>query len=162
MVRGPFGPTAWRFPRDAAAARHGPRGAAERVGASELLEMNDRLRRNQKIPLPAQFRLQWETMETKPNESLRRRRAQSTTREIRVGEMVVRISVVPAKYKARRTLSRPAGASHSGSATSKKPLTAQALLQSGLVGLWSHRKDLPDSPEFARSLRRKAERRELP
>jgi hypothetical protein len=38
-------------------------------------------------------------------------------------------------------------------------LTAQGLLQSGLVGLWANRDDIEDSPDFARSLRRKAEHR---
>ena len=38
-------------------------------------------------------------------------------------------------------------------------LTAQDLLQSGLVGLWANRDDIGDSPDFARSLRRKAEHR---
>ncbi len=33
------------------------------------------------------------------------------------------------------------------------------LLGSGLVGLWSDRKDIEDSVEFARALRRAAERR---
>jgi hypothetical protein len=38
-------------------------------------------------------------------------------------------------------------------------LTAQDLLQSGLVGLWANRDDIGDSTDFARSLRRKAEHR---
>jgi hypothetical protein len=37
--------------------------------------------------------------------------------------------------------------------------TAQDLLQSGLVGLWANWDDIGDSPDFARSLRRKAEHR---
>ena len=35
-------------------------------------------------------------------------------------------------------------------------LTARALATSGLVGLWADRTDLPDSPEYARQLRRRA------
>ena len=38
-------------------------------------------------------------------------------------------------------------------------LTAQDLLQSELVGLWANRDDIGDSPDFARSLRLKAEHR---
>ena len=38
-------------------------------------------------------------------------------------------------------------------------LTAQDLLQSGLVGIWADRADLGASPEFARSLRRQADNR---
>jgi hypothetical protein len=38
-------------------------------------------------------------------------------------------------------------------------LTARALAASGLVGLWADRTDLPDSPEYARQLRRQAELR---
>jgi len=38
-------------------------------------------------------------------------------------------------------------------------LTAHALATSGLVGLWADRTDLPDSPEYARQLRRQAEQR---
>jgi DNA-directed RNA polymerase specialized sigma24 family protein len=38
-------------------------------------------------------------------------------------------------------------------------LTAQDLLQSGLVGLWANRDAIGDGPNFARSLRRKAEHR---
>lgn len=33
------------------------------------------------------------------------------------------------------------------------PMTAQALLDSGLVGLWAHRTDITDSSEYARQLR---------
>ncbi|MGH9853938.1 MAG: hypothetical protein ACREBD_29185 [Blastocatellia bacterium] len=39
-------------------------------------------------------------------------------------------------------------------------MTAADLLQSGLVGLWEDRDDIADSAEFARRLRRQAERRE--
>lgn len=38
--------------------------------------------------------------------------------------------------------------------------TAERLLNSKLVGLWKHRTDIGDSVEFARMLRRKADRRE--
>ncbi len=40
-----------------------------------------------------------------------------------------------------------------------KPLTARALLESGLVGLWQDRTDITDSVEFARQLRRRAQDR---
>jgi hypothetical protein len=39
-------------------------------------------------------------------------------------------------------------------------MTAASLLESGLVGLWEDRTDIGDSTEFARKLRRQAERRE--
>lgn len=42
---------------------------------------------------------------------------------------------------------------------SRLPLTARELAASGLVGLWADRTDLPDSPEYARQLRRQAEQR---
>jgi hypothetical protein len=38
-------------------------------------------------------------------------------------------------------------------------LTAQELAASDLVGIWSDRTDLPDSPEYARQLRHQAEQR---
>ena len=41
----------------------------------------------------------------------------------------------------------------------EKILTGRQLAQSSLVGLWSDRKDLPDSPDYARQLRRQAEQR---
>ncbi len=41
------------------------------------------------------------------------------------------------------------------------PLTARALLQSGLVGLWADRDDIGDSVSFARRLRQQVERRGL-
>jgi len=41
----------------------------------------------------------------------------------------------------------------------KKSMTGKDLLNSGLVGLWADRTDIGDSLEFARELRRKAERR---
>ena len=40
-----------------------------------------------------------------------------------------------------------------------QPLTARDLAASELVGLWADRTDLPDSPEYARQLRRQAEHR---
>ncbi len=39
-------------------------------------------------------------------------------------------------------------------------VTLQALLDSGLAGLWADRDDLGDSVDFARSLRRRASRRD--
>jgi hypothetical protein len=41
----------------------------------------------------------------------------------------------------------------------KRPLTADDLLASGLVGLWSDRTDIGDSREFARRLREQAQTR---
>ena len=41
-----------------------------------------------------------------------------------------------------------------------KKMTANDLLNSGLVGLWADRQDLADSSEFARQLRKSAENRE--
>jgi hypothetical protein len=41
----------------------------------------------------------------------------------------------------------------------KRPLTADALLASGLVGLWSDRADIGDSREFARRLREQSQTR---
>jgi hypothetical protein len=38
----------------------------------------------------------------------------------------------------------------------KKPLTAKALLESGVVGLWKDRTDIGDSVEYARTLREQA------
>jgi hypothetical protein len=38
-------------------------------------------------------------------------------------------------------------------------LTGRTLAASDLVGLWADRTDLPDSPEYARQLRRQAEQR---
>jgi hypothetical protein len=43
--------------------------------------------------------------------------------------------------------------------TEKRPLTADALLASGLIGLWSDRTDIGDSREFARRLRELAQTR---
>ncbi|MEW5988335.1 MAG: hypothetical protein AB1791_17025 [Chloroflexota bacterium] len=40
-----------------------------------------------------------------------------------------------------------------------RELTANDLLQSGLVGLWADRQDIPDSVSFARQLRQQAEHR---
>jgi hypothetical protein len=39
-------------------------------------------------------------------------------------------------------------------------LTARALLQSGIVGLWADREDIGDSLDFARQLRNQAEHRQ--
>jgi hypothetical protein len=44
----------------------------------------------------------------------------------------------------------------------RKTMTAADLLDSGLVGMWAHRKDIPDSSEYARQLRQQAEHREIP
>ena len=41
----------------------------------------------------------------------------------------------------------------------RQPITGQALLDSGLVGLWENRKDIHNSAEFARKLRARAEKR---
>lgn len=40
-------------------------------------------------------------------------------------------------------------------------MTARELLQSGLVGIWRDRDDIPDSPEFARQLREQSQNRPL-
>lgn len=40
---------------------------------------------------------------------------------------------------------------------SAQRMTAADLLKSGMVGMWADRKDIGDSLEFARSLRRQAE-----
>jgi hypothetical protein len=42
----------------------------------------------------------------------------------------------------------------------EKSLTGADLLKSGLVGMWVDRKDIDDSLEFARELRKKAEKRD--
>jgi hypothetical protein len=39
-------------------------------------------------------------------------------------------------------------------------LTAKGLLESSIVGLWSDRTDISNSPEYARQLREQAQRRE--
>jgi hypothetical protein len=44
--------------------------------------------------------------------------------------------------------------------TAKSKLTARALLESGLVGLWKDRTDIGDSAEYARMLRERAQRRQ--
>ncbi|MBI5650131.1 MAG: hypothetical protein HZC40_06770 [Chloroflexi bacterium] len=41
----------------------------------------------------------------------------------------------------------------------RPPLTARALLESGLIGIWKDRDDIGDSAEFARKLREQAQRR---
>jgi hypothetical protein len=43
--------------------------------------------------------------------------------------------------------------------SSKRQLTARDLRQSGLVGLWSHRRDIGNSSTFARRLRQTAQKR---
>jgi hypothetical protein len=40
-----------------------------------------------------------------------------------------------------------------------RELTAQDLVQSAIVGMWMDRDDIQDSPDYARQLRRQAERR---
>ena len=45
--------------------------------------------------------------------------------------------------------------------TDKPPLTARKLLNSGIVGMLSDRADIEDSSKYARSLREKAERRNI-
>lgn len=40
-----------------------------------------------------------------------------------------------------------------------RKMTAADLLKSGMVGMWVGRKDIGDSLEFARSLRKRAEKR---
>jgi hypothetical protein len=42
----------------------------------------------------------------------------------------------------------------------EKFMTGADLLESDLVGMWSQRKDIDDSLEFARQLRKKAENRD--
>jgi len=42
----------------------------------------------------------------------------------------------------------------------QRVMTAASLLDSGLAGLWEDRTEITDSVEFARQLRRQAERRE--
>lgn len=44
-------------------------------------------------------------------------------------------------------------------ASAGRVMTAGDLLESGLVGMWADRTDIEDSVEFARRLRRQAERR---
>lgn len=38
-------------------------------------------------------------------------------------------------------------------------ISGQELLESEAVGMWASREDIPDSPEFSRQLREKAQRR---
>lgn len=48
----------------------------------------------------------------------------------------------------------------SASSEPKRPrLTAQQLLNSGLIGLWKDRSDITDSAEYARQLREEAQKR---
>lgn len=46
-----------------------------------------------------------------------------------------------------------------GSKPKRPRLTAKALLNSGLVGLWADRTDITDSAAYARQLREQAQRR---
>ena len=41
----------------------------------------------------------------------------------------------------------------------ERSMTGSDLLKSGLVGMWAERKDIGDSLEFARELRKEAEKR---
>lgn len=41
----------------------------------------------------------------------------------------------------------------------KPPLTAEKLLNSGIVGIWKDRKDIADSSVYARQLREQAQQR---
>ena len=41
----------------------------------------------------------------------------------------------------------------------ERSMTGSDLLRSGLVGMWAERKDIGDSLEFARELRKEAEKR---
>lgn len=45
------------------------------------------------------------------------------------------------------------------SSPDKKVLTGRALLESGLVGLWKDRTDIGDTLEYARKLRKRANKR---
>jgi hypothetical protein len=45
------------------------------------------------------------------------------------------------------------------SSPTKKQLTAKALLESGIVGMWKDRTDIGDTLEFARKLRERANTR---
>lgn len=58
-----------------------------------------------------------------------------------------------------RHLGRAGGASEVAKPLQGGLLTARDLAASELVGLWADRTDLPDSPEYARQLRRQAEQR---
>jgi len=40
-----------------------------------------------------------------------------------------------------------------------KKLTARALLNSGIVGMWKDRKDIKDSAQYARKLRERGQKR---
>jgi hypothetical protein len=57
-----------------------------------------------------------------------------------------------------RQRSKPAAVTEAPGAE-RQTLTAHALATSELVGLWADRTDLPDSPDYARQLRRQAEQR---
>jgi hypothetical protein len=43
--------------------------------------------------------------------------------------------------------------------STEKPMTGADLLKSGLIGMWAKRQNIGDSLEFARELRKKAEKR---
>ncbi len=58
-----------------------------------------------------------------------------------------------------RHLGRPISAATGAEVLPSVPLTARDLATSDLVGLWADRTDLPDSPDYARQLRRQAEKR---
>jgi hypothetical protein len=45
------------------------------------------------------------------------------------------------------------------SSPKKKQLTARALLESGIVGMWKDRTDIGDTLDFARKLRERADTR---
>ncbi|MBM4040143.1 MAG: hypothetical protein FJ290_16685 [Planctomycetes bacterium] len=51
------------------------------------------------------------------------------------------------------------GAAMATTTKARRRLTARELLNSGLVGIWKDRQDIPDSQTFARELRERAQRR---
>ncbi len=51
------------------------------------------------------------------------------------------------------------GVQSEGAESRLKTFTGKQLLESGLVGIWADRTDIGDSVEFARKIRREAERR---
>jgi len=62
--------------------------------------------------------------------------------------------------KLRETLHRLRGPGEFSRETASSPrLTAQALLDSGLVGMWKDRPETEDSAAFARRLREESQRR---
>jgi hypothetical protein len=94
--------------------------------------------------------------------SKRRTRAQASTQKMRGGELIVQVPPRRSERSGRRSPLKPAGRSPAASVSALEILTMGALLKSGLVGMWAHRKDLPDSPEFASWLRQQAECRGAP